>query len=405
MRIVAINTCDYSSTGNIMLQIAELAREEGMDVTTFSPHKRQVSGNRDHHIYIGNAFDRKIHRVLCKLTGYNGCFSIITTARLIRRLKKTAPDLIHLHNLHNCYINLPMLFGYIKRHHVRTIWTLHDCWAFTGQCPYFQIAACDKWKTGCFKCPQYKQYPASFVDRTITMWQLKKKWFAGIEDMTIVTPSEWLAGLVKQSFLRDYPVKVINNGIDLTVFKPTSSDFREKHGISSGGGYLILGVAFDWGRRKGLDVFIELAKSLDDSYKIALVGIDDETCRQLPENVIAIYRTQNQSELAEVYTAADVFINPTREEVLGMVNIEALACGTPVISSDAGGCPECVDHTCGIVTKCDDIETLKKEIVRVCTEKPYSKYACMQKALSFDMNDKFADYVQMYKQAIRSLIE
>ena len=216
-------------------------------------------------------------------------------------------------------------------------------------------------------------------------------------DLTIITPSQWLADQVKMSFLKDYPVKVINNGIDLSVFKPTESDFRDRYGFVDK--KIVLGVAFGWGHRKGLDVFIELSKRLPEDYRIVLVGTDDNVDKQLPANIVSIHRTQNQTELAEIYTAADVFANPTREEVLGLVNIESLACGTPVVTFKTGGSPECIDETCGSVVPCDDVDAVEMEIRRICEEKPYSIEACLARAKSFDMNEKFKEYVDLYKDA------
>lgn len=218
--------------------------------------------------------------------------------------------------------------------------------------------------------------------------------------MTIVTPSQWLAGLVKESYLKEYPVNVIYNGIDLTVFKPTESNFRERYGIPAEK-KILLGVAFGWGKRKGLDVFMELANRLDkETYQIILVGTDDAVDTQLSESIISIHRTQDQRELAEIYTAADLFVNPTREEVLGLVNVEALACGTPVITFKSGGSPECIDETCGSVVDCDDIDAMEKEIVRICDWKPYGMEACLERAQSFDMNQRFQDYVSLYDTVV-----
>lgn len=280
------------------------------------------------------------------------------------------------------------------------IWTLHDCWSFTGHCPYFDIAHCDKWKTGCHNCPQYREYPQSLFDNSKFMWKLKKKWFTGVENMTIVTPSQWLADLVKQSYLKDYPVKVINNGIDLSVFKPADSDFREKYHISADK-EILLGVAFGWGKRKGLDVFLELDKRLDaEKYQIVLVGTDDAVDKQLPENIISIHRTQNQQELAEIYSAADLFVNPTREENYPTVNMESIACGTPVLTFNTGGSPEIPDDTCGAVVPCDDVDAMEREIVRICRDKPFTKEVCLARAKAFDMNDRFEEYVELYKEVL-----
>ncbi len=394
MKIIEINSVNSGSTGNIMIGIAEIAAKQGHEVLICVPKSRgNLTRKLENQILIGNRLSRNIHLALGTLTGYQGMFSVLSTYHFIRHLKKENPDLIHLHNLHNCYINLPMLFGYIKKQEIPVVWTLHDCWAMTGQCPYFTMAKCEKWKTGCHDCPQLDIYPASKVDRTATMWRLKKKWFTGIKNLTIVTPSKWLAGIVSESYLKSYPVKVIYNGIDLNVFKPRTSNFRSKYHIENQ--YIILGVAAGWGKRKGLDVFIELASKLDDRYQIVLVGTSEET--KLPENIISIHHTQNQQELAEIYTAADIFVNPTREEVLGLVNIEALACGTPVITFDTGGSPECIDVTCGRIIPVDDIETLVNEITNICTQTPYSEKSCIKRANQFAKRERFTDYIILYE--------
>ena len=279
---------------------------------------------------------------------------------------------------------------------MRVVWTLHDCWAMTGQCPHFAMIKCDKWKTGCHHCPQYRQYPQSYVDRTKTMWKFKKKWFTGVRNMTIVTPSHWLAELVKESFLKEYPVRVIHNGIDLSVFRPTESDFREKYHCENK--HLVLGVAFDWGQRKGLDVFIELARRLGSDYKIVLVGTDEKVEQVLPDNIISIRRTQNQKELAEIYSVSDVFVNPTREDTFPTVNLEALACGTPVVTFRTGGSPECIDENCGCVVETNNVDILEQEIRRICNEKPFSEAACIRRAAGFDMRDRFEEYVRLYEE-------
>lgn len=380
-----------------MLNIADIARKEGHEVYVSYPdsnsnRKKQTDGD----ILIGNRFARNLHLQLAKLTGFNGCFSVFDTWRFLKKVDKIEPDIIHLHNLHNCYINLPMLFKYIKRRNIKVVWTLHDCWAFTGQCTYFTMAKCDKWKTGCYGCTQYKKYPECNVDRTKTMYKLKKKWFTGVKDMTIVTPSGWLADLVKQSYLKNYNVKVINNGIDLSVFKPTESDFREKYGLQNK--YMILGVASPWGERKGLDVFLKLSERLDDRYRIVLVGLSKEQKENLPPNIIGFERTANQTELAQIYAAADVFANPTREDNFPTVNIEALACGTPVVTFNTGGSSEMLDRDCGNAVTCDDIDAFGKEIRFVCENRPYSRENCIKRAKGFDMNDKFEEYVRLYDQ-------
>ena len=397
MKTVLINSCNFGSTGNIMLEIAETAENGGYTAAVCYPQSRDNSRKqKEKDFIIGTRFSRNIHLMLAEITGLNGCFSYCSTLKLLKKLDKLKPDIIHLHNLHNCYINLSLLFKYIKKHNIKTVWTLHDCWAFTGHCPHFDMIGCDKWKTGCYSCPQYKEYPKSLFDNSKIMYRLKRKWFTGVENMTIVTPSEWLASLVKESYLKDYPVKVINNGIDLNVFKPTESDFSEKYALENK--YIVLGVAFGWGRRKGLDVFVELARRLDkEKYKVVLVGTDDNVDKLLPENIISIHRTQNQTELAEIYTAVDVFANPTREENYPTVNMEALACGTPVVTFNTGGSPEMLDETCGAAVAKDDNDAMYNEIIRICEKKPYSLEACIKKAKGFDKNEKFGEYIRLYE--------
>ena len=287
-----------------------------------------------------------------------------------------------------------MLFNYIKKYNIRTIWTLHDCWAFTGHCPHFDMIGCDKWKTCCCECPQYKEYPKSFFDNSKYMYKLKKKWFTGAKNLTIVTPSNWLAGLVKQSFLKDYPVKVINNGIDLTIFKPIESEFKKIYSIEDKS--ILLGVAFGWGVKKGLDVFIELSEKLDDKFQIVLVGTDENTDKKLPKNIISIHRTQNQTELAEIYSAANLFINPTREENYPTVNMESIACGTPVLTFNTGGSPEILTEDTGIVVPKNDIDTMFNQINNMFQNNYFSKEKCINKAKSFNMNDKYNQYVGLY---------
>ena len=399
MRIVQINGGAKGSTGKIMMGIAEVARAQGHEVMCASPitTTNRDAGEDCGYYRIGTFNSRRVNVVLARITGFNGCFAWVETYRLLKKIDEFNLDIIHLHNLHDSYINLPMLFSYIKKHNVPTVWTLHDCWAFTGQCPHFTIAKCDKWKTGCHNCPQYKEYPASLYDNTKRMWKLKRKWFTGIENMTIVTPSKWLAELAKESYLKGYPIEVINNGIDLDVFKPTPSDFRERYGIPAEK-HIVLGVSFGWGVKKGLDCFIRLASELDErKFKIVLVGTDEKVDKGLPANIISIHRTQNQKELACIYTAADVFVNPTREEVLGLVNIEAQACGTPVITFRTGGSPECINEKSGIV-----VDTFE-DLLEMITKNQYVKAkqaTCIKSACRFDEKTKYDDYVNLYSAIV-----
>lgn len=398
MRIVQINGGAKGSTGKIMMGIAEVARAQGHEVMCASPitTTNRDAGEDCGYYRIGTFNSRRVNVVLARITGFNGCFAWFETYKLLKKIDEFKPDIIHLHNLHDSYINLSMLFSYIKKHNVPTVWTLHDCWAFTGQCPHFTIAKCNKWKAGCYGCPQYKAYPSSLYDNTKRMWQLKKKWFTGVKNMTIVTPSEWLAGLARESYLKQYPIEVINNGIDLNVFKPTHSNFREQYGIP-GDKYIVLGVSFAWGYRKGLDCFVEMAEKLGERYQIVLVGTDDEIDKNLPQNIISIHRTQNQKELAEIYSAADVFAMPTREENYPTVNMEAIACGTPVVTFDTGGSPEMLDEKVDRVVPVDDVNKMMSEIRKICENMRLSSEAFRSKAKEYIMEDRFLEYIDLYK--------
>lgn len=400
MRIVQINGGAKGSTGKIMMGIAEVARAQGHEVMCASPitTTNRDAGEDCGYYRIGTFNSRRVNVALARITGFNGCFAWLETYKLLKKIDEFKPDIIHLHNLHDSYINLSMLFSYIKKHNVPTVWTLHDCWAFTGQCPHFTIVKCGKWKAGCHNCPQYKEYPASLYDNTKKMWQLKKKWFTGVKNMTIVTPSEWLAGLARESYLKQYPIEVINNGIDLNVFKPTHSNFREQYGIP-GDKYIVLGVSFAWGYRKGLDCFVEMAEKLGEQYQIVLVGTDDEIDKNLPHNIISIHRTQNQKELAEVYSAADVFVMPTREENYPTVNMEAIACGTPVVTFDTGGCAETVDTSTGIIVSVNEIDKLI-EAIDVIRQEQINPGVCKKKARNYSQDLKYMEYLELYSHVI-----
>lgn len=401
MRVVEINAMTEGSTGRIMLQIASCARKHGIEVVTFSTnysgkYYRALPPAPYGHKYFSTFVENFVHLGFGMVTGYQECFGFFSTWRLLREIDKIGPDIIHLHNLHSAYVNLGMLFKYIQRKHIKVVWTLHDCWAFTGQCPNFSMIGCEKWKTGCNNCQQYKKYPKAYVDRTKEMWKIKKRLFTLPQEMVVVTPSKWLGGLVKKSFLKKYDVEVINNGIDLSLFSPTESNFREKFGLKEK--KIVLGVSFSWGYEKGLDVFIDLASKLGSNYQIVLVGTTDYIDTQLPSNIISIHKTNNQKELAEIYSAADVFVNPTRQENYPTVNMEALACGTPVVTFKTGGSPEMLTPECGRVVEQDNIDSLYENVVELCETHIISSDACILHAKEFNMSKKIEEYISLYKR-------
>lgn len=400
--IVEINSSTVGSTGRIMFMIAECARNRGYTVYTASAeHGNEKKIVSPSHMYVGNIYDKKIHVIMSTYTGYNGCFSHLMTYLFLKKIDKINPDIMHFHNLHNSFINLKMLFQYVKKKGIPVVWTLHDCWSFTGHCPYFDFANCQKWKIGCDSCSQLMEYPFSKRDTTAIMYENKKKWFTGA-NVTLVTPSDWLAREVKKSFLCEYPVRVINNGINLDIFKPTASQFREKYNLKNK--ILILGVAAVWAPRKGLDVFIQLAKDLPPAYQVIVVGVSEAQKNIIPTNVLAITRTNNQKEMVEIYSATDIFVNPTREDNFPTTNLEALACGTCVITYNTGGSPEAIDESCGVVVEKDDYYALKE---RILSWKPgdFRMEDCMRRASNYSMKEKYDEYISLYDEILHGLKE
>lgn len=332
--------CGTGSTGRICTDIADMLIEQGHECKIAYGRGSVPEKYQNISVKIGSTFGVYCNALKARLFDNEGLNAKHATKKFIKWVKTYDPDVIHLHNLHGYYLNLEILFDYLKTCGKKIVWTLHDCWAFTGHCSYFDYPHCDRWKTGCSGCIRLHDYPKSFTDRSKRNFDKKKQLFTGISNLTIVTPSEWLADLVKQSFLKEYPVEVINNGIDLSIFKPTPSDFRERHGLHDQ--KIILGVAFVWDKRKGFDDFIKLAGVIDDGYRIVMVGVNKKQKKHLPKNIIGIERTNNIKELAEIYTAADVFFNPTYEDNYPTVNLEAQACGTPVVTYATGGSVESV---------------------------------------------------------------
>lgn len=397
MVIVQINGGSTGSTGKIMAGIRECAQQQGIQVICASPI---TATNRfakaGAFIPIGTYSGRRISELLARITGLSGCFSVLATLRFLRKLRRISPDVVHLHTLHSSYINLPMLFQYLKKRDIPVVWTLHDCWSFTGHCPHFVSVNCGKWKTGCSGCPLYRQYPISIYDNSALMFRLKRSWFSGLNCVKLVTPSQWLADMVSASFLAAYPVQVVNNGIDLQVFRPTLSDLRARHQL--GQKHIVLGVAYGWSDKKGLHVFQQLAQRLDSQrYQIILIGTDEVVETQLDPQIISVRRTQDQQELAAYYSVADVLLNPTLEDTFPTVNMEALACGTPVLTFATGGSPEILRGDCGSVVPCGDTEAMEKELLRICREKPYTSDACRRRAGEFCQIDKFRSYIALYR--------
>lgn len=344
MKVLLINSvCGIGSTGKIAGAQAEEYTAQGHEaVIAYGrdgtvPERYQKFAHR-----IGSDLDVKVSALRTRLLDDHGFANEKATREFLKWADSYDPDLLWLHNIHGYYIHVGLLFDWIKsRPQMQVKWTLHDCWSFTGHCAHFTFAKCERWKTGCHDCPEKGSYPASaFLDNSRRSYERKKAAFTGVKNMTVIVPSRWLEGLVKQSFLGQYPVEVHYNSIDTRLFRPTPGDFREKHGLQEK--KIILGVAGVWTARKGLGDFIRLRRLLDDRYAMVLVGLTDRQIRELPQGILGIARTGSPQELAGIYTAADVFLNPTYEDNLPSVNLEAESCGTPVIAYATGGCAETI---------------------------------------------------------------
>lgn len=394
MKIVQINTvCGNGSVGRITVDIYHALKKSGHEGKIYYGRRTAPEGVNAERF--GSNVDMGIHVLHTFLEGTHGFDSKGQTKKLIESLEKYNPDLIHLHNIHGFYLDVEAFFAYLKKCGKPVIWTLHDCWAFTGHCAYFDYAECEKWKTGCEACPQYRNtYPyALFRDGSKGNYARKRAAFQGVKGLTIVTPSKWLGELVKESYLKEYPVKVIPNGIDLERFVPQERKERKRH--------LVLGVANVWDRRKGLDYLKQLSRMLDpEKYEVAAVGVSKKQIKELPEGMTGIEHTQNVEELMQLYSEASVYVNPTLEDNFPTTNLEALACGTPVVTFETGGSVESVDKSCGRIVPKKDMEGLYKAVTELCEKCETMRAACRERALSYNKYDRFGEYLNLYEESI-----
>ena len=402
MRILQINMMDMFSTGNIMLNIAKVARSRGHEAVTASKYCKMSADlhrNDANHIYVGSRVVNTVHRYWAWMTDLQDTGSVFSTWKFIRQIERFRPDVIHLHDIVGWYINIDILFGYLRKKGIPVIWTFHDCWAFTGRCIYFDAAKCDRWKSGCGNCPQLHYMPRTWwFDLSAWNFRRKKRLFTAVDNMTIVTPSVWLKDLTKQSFLKRCDVRVINNGINLDVFKPSNGSLYDE--LRGCGKKIVLGVAGTWSERKGLSAFVRLSKELPSDYQVVIVGLSQEELEP-GLSIKAFKRTSNQQELAQIYSAADVLVNPTFEDNFPTVNLEALACGTPVISYRTGGSPESIDADTGKVVEQGDYKGLYDAIIEIVSRgKSSFADSCLRKSRMYDMNERFNDYVDLYEEVL-----
>ncbi|ADQ79110.1 glycosyl transferase group 1 [Paludibacter propionicigenes WB4] len=391
------NSC---STGRIAEQIGQFAISNGWE--SYIAYGRDKNSSKSHLIRIGNAWDLIFHGVQTRLFDRHGIGSKRATKNLIKQIKKIEPTIIHLHNLHGYYLNIEILFNYLSCAGIPVVWTLHDCWSFTGHCTYFDSIACSKWRTQCYKCPQINEYPASFfVDRSEKNFQLKKKLFNSIPTLKLVSVSNWLEHVLKKSFMSDIPSVIIHNGIDTSLFKPIEErTIKDRYELNNS--FILLGVASIWSARKGLNEFIELSKNVDCNTKIILIGLNKKQIKALPTNIIGLQRTESISELAEFYSVADLVLNLSSEESFGLTTVEGFACGTPGIVYNCTASPELITPETGLIVEKGNLVQLVAAIEQIKIKgKAFYSENCLERAQKFYNNQKqFNEYILLYEKLL-----
>jgi len=399
MKILQINTSvNTGSVGRVASEIGKLLTHHGHESTIAYGRTSREDNSRV--VKIGNRLDFLTHAINTRLFDRHGFSSQRATVKFVDRIKRLDPELIHLHNIHGYYLHIGVLFNYLKIAGIPVVWTFHDCWPFTGHCSYFDRYTCSKWQTECNNCPLLNGYPKSwFLDNSRVNYQQKKKLFTGIENMTLVTPCEWLANHLSNSFLSKYPLKVINYGVSLEKFKPFDPG-SARFNYNLNGKYIVLGVANIWDQRKGLADFIQLRTMLNSNIEIVLVGLKPMQIQNLPDGIRGISRTESIEDLASLYSTADVFLNLTYADNFPLVNLEALACGTPVITYDTGGCPEAIDQETGRVVAKGNMTDLVNTIYEILERGTnYYSTLCRKRAeRMFNKDKKYLEYLKLYEK-------
>lgn len=409
MKLLQINPVlrQSTSTGRIMREIGEVAMAQGWEsYVAYSRGRDGEMQSSSKTIPVGSRFDVARHGLYTRLNDRHGLASSAATRRFITEIERLDPDIVHIHNIHGYFLNYRLLFDYLARSNRRVVWTVHDCWLYTGHCYYYSFAGCDRWQSGCGKCPQRSAFPKSWLfDRSAQNWLDKRQAFTSLpkERFVIVPVSDWIREEMRKSFLKDCDFRVIHNGIDLDVFRPLPDveAVKTKYGLSQ---YktIILGLASIWSKEKGLDDFITMSRMVASDERIVLVGVDDKTRKRLPENITAIRRTDNVEELARLYAAATAFVNPTWQDNYPTVNLESIACGTPVVTYRTGGSIEAVTPATGRIVAQGDVAGLLAA-VRDISARGKESYAAQCRAFAeahFRKQDRYRDYLRLYRELL-----
>jgi len=408
-RVLLVNTvAGTGSVGRLVTGLYDTLTDRGYECLIAFGRDEAPKGYNCYRI--GNDFDVYVHGAMSRLNDKHGFYSKRATKEFIDVIEDFDPDIIHLHNVHGYYLNIEVFFKYLKESGRRVIWTLHDCWTFTGHCSHFEYIGCNKWQTGCFKCEQLNEYPKSMGrDNSVFNYNKKKELFTGLSNLTLVTPSQWLKDRVSQSFMRNYHTVVVPTGIDLSQFSPVLEEvsegnliFKLRNSLNIRGKKMLLGVANPWRERKGLAQFETLAKTIDDNYVIVLLGLNDSQLNSLPESIVGLAHTDSVGELAALYSMADIYVNLTLEDTFPTTNIEALACGTPVVTFKAGGAAESIDDSCGIAVERNSIQGVVAAIEKIMSQRgiAYTVDDCLRRARIYDRNYRFMEYIQEVYEGI-----
>ena len=397
MKVLQVNSvCGIRSTGRICTDIAELLEQQGHTCKIAYGRETVPEKYQKYAVKIGTDLGVRGHALKSRFFDCAGFSSARATRKLIKQIKEYNPDIIHLHNLHGYYIHVGILFRFLREYNKPVIWSFYDCWPFTGHCAHFDYNGCEQWKTGCEKCAYKQEYPKSLFSKAQRNYQKKKELFIGLSNLQLIVPSRWMQTIVMQSYMKDYSIRVLPNGIDLDVFVSVVGDFREKYGLTDK--FIVLGVSSFWNEMKGVEFFNRLAKDLDkEQCQVVLVGKAEEGV--LCDEILHIPATNNIQELCELYTAADVFVNPTLQETQGLTTVESFACGTPAIVFNAGGAAECVDDSCGLIVERGEYQNLLDSVLRVHKrEVSFDKQDCIRVAQKYDTRQLYKSFIQLYEE-------
>lgn len=404
MKVFQINTvCGSGSTGRIAVNLAKMLEKHGDE--SIIAYARGQAPKEVMTWKIGNMWSIYFHGIMTRITDHHGLYSKKATRKLIAKMKDYNPDIIHLHNIHGYYLNYEILFEFLKEYQRPVVWTLHDCWSYTGHCSHYTYAKCDRWKHACYGCPQKRDYPGSLLfDNSKKNFEKKKECFTSLKYLQLVTPSVWLKEQVEQSFFGNHgniKCEVIPNGIETNIFVKKEVSLRDKWKLQDK--KIILGVANVWTKQKGFDDFLRLAEQLDDSYQLVMIGVSEKQKQLILKqykNILPLEKTKNIEELVVWYSVADIYFNSSIEETMGMTTGEAICCGTPVVVYDSTAIPESIGKNCGIIVPAKDISRVKGAIEEILENKPQYVNGCTAYREHFKEDKANNAYYNIYRESV-----